>query len=57
MVEVIERYGLNLKRPSYHKFQVSLLKKEMDYTNDLLKGKKKGMSKTCLFYYVRWMDK
>jgi hypothetical protein len=41
MVEVIERYGLNLKPPSYHKLQVSLLKKEMDYTNDLLKGKQK----------------
>jgi len=41
MVEVIERHGLNLKPPSYHKLQVSLLKKEMDYTNDLLKGKKK----------------
>jgi hypothetical protein len=41
MVEVIERYGLSLKPPSYHKLQVSLLKKEMDYTNDLLKGKKK----------------
>ncbi|KAK4285022.1 hypothetical protein QN277_001773 [Acacia crassicarpa] len=37
MVQAIGNYGPNLKLPSYYECRVPLLKKELDYTNDLLK--------------------
>ncbi|KAL2342207.1 hypothetical protein Fmac_010147 [Flemingia macrophylla] len=38
MVEAIGNYGPHLKPPSYHELRVPLLKKELEYTHDLLKG-------------------
>ena len=37
MVEAIGNYGPHLKVPSYHECRVSLLKKELEYTKELLK--------------------
>jgi len=38
MIEAIRRYDPHLKPLSNQKLRVSLLKRELDYTNDLLKG-------------------
>ncbi|RDX73526.1 hypothetical protein CR513_46856, partial [Mucuna pruriens] len=38
MIEVVENYCLHLKPPSYHELRVPLLKKELEYTKDLLRG-------------------
>lgn len=40
MIDVISAYGPNLSTPTYHESRVSLLKKEMDYDNGLLKDHK-----------------
>ncbi|WOL10779.1 hypothetical protein Cni_G19538 [Canna indica] len=40
MVEAIGQYGPNLKPPSYHEVRVTCLKKEVEYTNELLKSHK-----------------
>ncbi|RDX70164.1 hypothetical protein CR513_50628, partial [Mucuna pruriens] len=37
MIEAIGNYGSHLKPSSYHELRVSLLKKELEYTKDLLK--------------------
>ena len=42
MIEAIGRYGAGLKPPSHYKMRVSLLQKELNYTNDLLKGHKES---------------
>ncbi|CAH9076630.1 unnamed protein product [Cuscuta epithymum] len=38
MVEAIGNYGPHLKPPSYHECRVPFLKKELEYTKELLKG-------------------
>ncbi|RWR76134.1 hypothetical protein CKAN_00455200 [Cinnamomum micranthum f. kanehirae] len=38
MIEAIEQYGPGMKPPSYHEVQVPLLKKEIEHTNNLMKG-------------------
>ncbi|WOL18461.1 hypothetical protein Cni_G27257 [Canna indica] len=40
MIEAIGQYGPNLKPPSYHEVRVTCLKKEVEYTNELLKSHK-----------------
>ena len=42
MIEAIERYGAGLKPPNYYKMRVLLLKKELDYINDLLMSHKES---------------
>ncbi|XP_061376093.1 uncharacterized protein LOC133318146 [Gastrolobium bilobum] len=37
MIEAVGNYGPHLKPPSYHECRVPLLKKEMEYTKELLK--------------------
>ncbi|KAH7681554.1 Ribonuclease H-like protein [Dioscorea alata] len=58
MVEAIGRYGPNLKPPSSHELRVPLLKKELSYTNDLLKGHKEEWAKHgCSIMSDGWTDK
>jgi hypothetical protein len=38
MIEAIRRYDPHLKPPNNQELRVSLLKRQLDYTNDLLKG-------------------
>jgi hypothetical protein len=58
MVEAIGRYGPNLKPPSYYELRVPLLKKEVEYTNELLKGHKESWVKYgCSIMSDGWTDK
>ncbi|RDX88021.1 hypothetical protein CR513_30439, partial [Mucuna pruriens] len=45
MIEVVGNYGPHLRSPSYHELRVPLLKKELQYTKDILKGHKKEQMK------------
>ncbi|RDX92313.1 hypothetical protein CR513_25571, partial [Mucuna pruriens] len=45
MIEAVENYGPHLKPPSYHELRVPLLKQELEYTKDLLKGHEEVESK------------
>ncbi|CAL9078474.1 unnamed protein product [Musa textilis] len=47
MIEAIGRYDVGLKSPSYYEMRVPLLKKELDYPNNLLKGHKELWVKHC----------
>ena len=38
MVEVIGQYGSNMKLLGYHELRVSILKKKVEYTKNLLKN-------------------
>ncbi|RDX86294.1 hypothetical protein CR513_32391, partial [Mucuna pruriens] len=38
MIEAARNYGPHLKSPSYHELRVPFLKKEFQYTKDMLKG-------------------
>ena len=38
MVEAIGQYGSNIKLLSYHELRVPILKKEVEYTKNLLKN-------------------
>ena len=40
MIEAIGKYSPNMKPPSYHELRVPILRKEVEYTNDLLKNHK-----------------
>jgi len=40
MVSAIGQFGPHLRPPSYHEIRVPLLTKEVEYTNDLMKGHK-----------------
>lgn len=40
MIEAIGQYGPNMKPPSYHELRVPILRKKVEYTNDLLKNHK-----------------
>lgn len=39
--EAVGRYGSNLKRPSYHELRVSLLRKEVELTNEIINRHRK----------------
>lgn len=56
-VEAIGQYGPNLKPPSYHELRVSLLKKELAYTDDLFKSHKEAWVKHgCSVMSDGWTD-
>ncbi|GKV14638.1 hypothetical protein SLEP1_g25481 [Rubroshorea leprosula] len=58
MGEAIGRYGPNLKPPSYHELWASLLKKELQLTNDMLEDHKKKRAKYgCLIMSDAWTDR
>nr|XP_018686228.1 PREDICTED: uncharacterized protein LOC103993628 [Musa acuminata subsp. malaccensis] len=57
MIEAIGRYGPKLRPPSYHELRCPLLKKELEYTNDLLKGHKNTWVKHgCSIMSDAWTD-
>ncbi|XP_075674825.1 uncharacterized protein LOC142644020 [Castanea sativa] len=45
IVEAIGQYSPNMKPPSYHELRVSILKKEVAYTNELLSAHKESWMK------------
>ena len=53
-IEAIGQYDPNLKPPSYHDLRDSLLKKELDYANEMLKSQR-DLCEVWMFYYVRWL--
>lgn len=56
-VEAIGQYGPGLKPPSYHELRVPLLKKELDFTNLLLKNHKEEWEKHgCSLMSDAWTD-
>lgn len=56
-VEAIGQYGPGLKPPSYHELRVPLLKKELDYTQDLMKKHKEEWKKHgCSIMSDAWTD-
>lgn len=56
-VEAIGQYGPGLKPPSYHELRVPLLKKELDFTNLLLKNHKEEWEKhACSLMSDAWTD-
>ena len=58
MIEAIGRYGAGLKPPSYYEMRVSLLQKELNYTNDLLKGHKESWATHgCSIMSDVWTDR
>ncbi|XP_057999777.1 uncharacterized protein LOC131178620 [Hevea brasiliensis] len=58
MIKAIGRYGPNLKPPSYNELRVPLLKKELAYIEDLLKGHKDEWAKHgCSIMSDGWKDK
>ena len=57
VVEAIGHYGPNLKPPSYHELRVSLLKKELAYTDDLFKSHEEAWVKHgCSVMSDGWTD-
>ncbi|CAL9124462.1 unnamed protein product [Musa textilis] len=58
IIEAIERYGAGLKPPSFYKMRVPLLQKELNYTNDLLKGHKESWATYgCSIILDAWTDR
>ena len=58
MIEAIGRYGAGLKPPSYYEMRVPLLQKELNYTNDLLKGHKESWATHgCSIMSDVWTDR
>ena len=51
--EAVGRYGSNLKRPSYHELRVSLLRKEVELTNEIINRHTEKWN----FHYGRWSDR
>ena len=58
MVVAIGQYGPHLPIPSYHDIRVSLLKKEVEYTENLMKGYREQWVKyDCTIMSDAWIDK
>ncbi|RDY02391.1 hypothetical protein CR513_14151, partial [Mucuna pruriens] len=58
MIEAIGNYGPHLKSPSYHELRVPLLKKELQYTKDMLKGHEEERQKYgCSIMSDGWTDR
>lgn len=58
MIEAIRRYDPHLKPLINQELRVSLLKRELDYTNDLLKGQKDEWEKHgCSIMSNEWTYK
>lgn len=58
MVEAIGNYGPHLKVPSYHECRISLLKKELEYTKELLKPHETERENYgCSIMSDAWTDK
>lgn len=58
MITAIGAYGPNLPAPSYHDIRIPLLKKELEYTENLLKDHKEQWSKYgCSIMLDAWTDR
>ncbi|RWR76250.1 hypothetical protein CKAN_00468400 [Cinnamomum micranthum f. kanehirae] len=58
MIEAIGQYGPGMKPPSYHEVRVPLLKKEIEHTNNLMKGHRDDWVKYgCSIMMDGWTDK
>jgi len=58
MVVAIGQYGPHLPIPSYHDIRVSLLKKEVEYTENLMKGYREQWVKyDCTIMSDTWTDR
>ncbi|RWR92200.1 hypothetical protein CKAN_02140800 [Cinnamomum micranthum f. kanehirae] len=58
MIEAIGQYGPGMKPPSYHEVRVPLLKKEIEHTNNLMKGHREDWVKYgCSIMMDGWTDK
>uniref|UniRef100_A0A0R0FZH2 BED-type domain-containing protein n=1 Tax=Glycine max TaxID=3847 RepID=A0A0R0FZH2_SOYBN len=58
MVAVIGQYGPHLPIPSYHDIRVPLLKKEVEYTENLMKGHREQWVKySCTIMSDAWTDR
>ena len=58
MLEAVGQYGPHLKPPSYHEVRVPFLKKEVEYTNDLMKRNLEERSKVgCSIMSDGWSDR
>jgi len=57
MVATIGQFGPHLRPPSYHDIKVPLLTKEVEYTNDLMKGHKEQWQQFgCSLMSNAWTD-
>lgn len=58
MIHAIGKYGRNMKPPSYHEIRVKYLKKEMDFTSDMLKDHKESWARFgCSVMCDGWKDR
>ncbi|KAH1232600.1 hypothetical protein GmHk_09G025212 [Glycine max] len=58
MVVAIGQYGPHLPIPSYHDIRVPLLKKEVEYTENLMKGHREQWVKYgCTIMFDAWTDR
>ena len=57
-IQSIGRYGIGMKLLSYHEERVSLLKKEVAHTDDIMKSHKEEWARTgCSIVSDGWQDK
>ena len=52
MIDMIARFGIGLKPPSHHEIRETCLKKEVDFTQQMLEEYKVEWKKNRLFNYV-----
>ena len=58
MIDMISRFGIGLKPPSYHEIRETCLKKEVDFTQQMLEEYKVEWKKTgCSIMSDGWSDK
>ncbi|RDX61627.1 hypothetical protein CR513_60125, partial [Mucuna pruriens] len=57
MIEAVGNYGPHLKSSTYHELRVPLLKKELQYTKDMLKGHEGNEKYGCSIMSDGWTDK
>ncbi|XP_030959348.1 uncharacterized protein LOC115981337 [Quercus lobata] len=58
MIDMISRFGIGLKPPSYHEIRETCLKKEVDFTQQMLEEYKIEWKKTgCSIMSDGWSDK
>ena len=55
---MISKFGISLKTPSYHEIRETCLKKEVDFTQQMLEEYKVEWKKTgCSIMFDGWSDK
>ncbi|RDX66291.1 hypothetical protein CR513_54959, partial [Mucuna pruriens] len=58
MLAAIESFGPHLQPPSYHDIRVPLLQKELEHTNNLMKGQRESWKTFgCPIMSYAWIDR